>query len=103
MSSWNFHHLLGLYLGREASQPPKKEGGQDFDINAKPYRKDSYLFTDEEWNAIEDVKFDLRRKHEMPITKNDIARAAMHQLIEDFRKTGDASIVVRRLRKKHPK
>ncbi len=71
-----------------------------FDINGKPYRKDSFLFTDEEFEALEDLKTDLRRKYDLKATKNDIARSAMQNLFKDFYQHKGESFVVQNLKKK---
>lgn len=71
-----------------------------FDINVKPYRKDSFLFTDDEFEAMEDLKLELKRIHDLPATKNDIARIALQRLFEDYARRGGASAVVSRLAQK---
>ena len=79
-------------------EPPTSPSA--FDVNAKPYRKDSYLFTDEEFEAIEDLKIELRRKYDVKAIKNDIARCAIGFLISDFQRNRDKSYIVRHLRGK---
>lgn len=85
---------------KETSLPGRSEGVLFFDINEKPYRKDSFLFTDKEFEALEDLKLDLRRKFDLPATKNDLARCALQHVVEDYRRHGEASVVVRQLRDK---
>lgn len=91
---------------REISREVGKEDSQEtgnllpFDLNVKPYRKDSYLFTDEEFEAVEDLKLELRRNYEVKATKNDIARCAIAFLIADFRKNLDQSSIVKHLKTK---
>jgi hypothetical protein len=58
------------------------------------------LFTSEEWEGLEDLKFALRRAYGLDATKNDLARCAMHVLIEDFQAKGADSIAVQRLSRK---
>lgn len=86
--------------GKETSLPRKREVGQLFDLNEKPYRKDSFLFTTEEFEALEDLKLELRRKFDLRVTKNDLARCALHYLTEDYKRHKDTSVVVKRLRNK---
>lgn len=71
-----------------------------FDINIKPYRKDSFMFTDSEFDRLEDLKLELRRRFELPATKNDIARCALHILFEEYARDPEKSRVVRHLRRK---
>lgn len=85
---------------QETSLPGRREIGPVLDLNETSYRKDSFLFTDSEFEALEDLKLALRRRHGLPATKNDIARAALHHIVEDYHRNGDRSIVVSRLRRK---
>ncbi|MCA9852249.1 MAG: hypothetical protein KC482_01390 [Dehalococcoidia bacterium] len=71
-----------------------------FDINTKPYRKDSFLFTDDEFEALEDLKLELKRNYDLPATKNDIARIALQRLYEDYADAGATSAIVSRLQRK---
>ena len=81
----------GKEVGRLASPEPERK---PFDLNVKPYRKDSYLFTDDEFEALEDLKIELRRKYDLKTTKNDLARCAIGTLVRDFQKRGETSTVV---------
>jgi UDP-N-acetylmuramate-alanine ligase len=71
-----------------------------FDINEKPWRKDSFLFTDAEFDRLEDFKLELRRRFDVKVTKNDIARAAFQCLYEDYTHDPRRSAIVRHLRSK---
>ena len=71
-----------------------------FDINEKPVRKDSFLFTEAEFDRLEDFKLELRRRFDLNATKNDIARAAFHHLYEDYSREPQKSAIVRHLRSK---
>jgi hypothetical protein len=96
-------------VGREVSRETGKEGNTPlpqpasapvpvFDLSVKPYRKDSFLFTDEEFEAMEDLKLELRRMFDLKSTKQDVARCAIGYLLEDYKRHGPASIVVNRLK-----
>jgi hypothetical protein len=91
---------VGKEGSRETSPPDSTTSPSAFDLDAKPYRKDSYLFTDREFEAMEDLKTELRRKHELKATKNDIARCAIGIVISDFQRNRDRSLIVRHLRAK---
>lgn len=85
--------------GFQRSQP---EEAAPFDINnSRPYRNDTFAFTTEELEAVEDLKLELRRRLDLKATKNDIVRCAIHTLVEDHRRSGTNSIIVRRLSRKH--
>ncbi len=85
---------------KEASLPGKREEGPLFDLNDPPFQKANFLFTNQEFEALEDLKLDLRRTYDVKASKQDLARCAIHQLIEDYRQQGEASVVVRRLKSK---
>lgn len=87
-------------VGKEASQPEKREIGKLFDLSDKPSRKDSFLFTDEEFEKMDDIKLDLRRTHDLKATKNDLARCGLGYLLDDYKRRGEDSELVRRLRHK---
>jgi hypothetical protein len=90
-------------VGKEVGKEGSREVGKLFDINAIPYRKDSFLFTDEEFEALEDLKLELRRKYDLKATKNDIARSAMQNIFEDYELHKENSIVVRILKTRKPR
>jgi hypothetical protein len=73
---------------------------QGFDLNIKPYRKGTYLFTDEELYAIDDLKKDLKRRLDLSATQYDIVRSAVHTIVEDYRQRGSESIIVEHIKKK---
>jgi hypothetical protein len=73
---------------------------QGFDLNIKPYRKGTYLFTDEELYAIDDLKKDLKRRLDLSATQYDIVRSAVHTIVEDYRQRGSESIIVQHIKKK---
>ena len=98
-----------LQGGKEGSREVGREDGKKvgrptpaklFDISLKPYRKDSFLFTDEEFEALEDLKTQLRRQYDLKATKNDLARCALEYLLEDYESNKDNSIIVTRLKTK---
>ncbi len=86
--------------GKPASQETRKAAETGFDLNEKPYQKDSFVFTMAEFEALEDLKIALRRTHGLGATKNDLIRCGLQHLVEDYRQRGEASLAVRRLRTK---
>jgi hypothetical protein len=73
---------------------------QGFDLNIEPYKKGTFLFTNEELYAVDDVKKDLKRRLDLSSTQYDIVRAAVHIITEDYRKHGADSLIVQRLKTK---
>ncbi len=69
-----------------------------FDISIPAYKNNTYAFTAEELWAIEDTEQALERTHDIKVTRYNLVRLGVHLLIEDFRKNGERSFVVRRLR-----
>jgi hypothetical protein len=69
-----------------------------FDSSARADQKYTLAFTDEELEALEDLKLELRRRYDMKTTKTDLVRCGLWDLIEDFRRHGEQSRVLKRLR-----
>lgn len=89
----------GINSGRGASAFPDRALAP-FDINESPWTKGSFLFTDGEFERLEDMKLALRRRFDLRATKNDIVRAALHNLYEDYTREPARSIIVRAMRRK---
>lgn len=73
---------------------------RSFDLAELPYRKDTFLFTTDEFEALEDLKLTLRRQHDLKVTKNDLARCAIQYLVEDYRRNADRSPVIAPLKRR---
>jgi hypothetical protein len=71
-----------------------------FDITAVAYHSNTFAFTDEELEALEDVKTELRRRQDLRVSKYDLIRCGLHCLLEDYRRNGETSFAVRRLSKR---
>jgi hypothetical protein len=93
------HHVEEQTVGgKEGRRETSTLSPTPLDLDAKPHRKLSYLFTDEEFEAMEDLKTELRRTYDIDAVKNDIARCAIGLLTSDFARNRDRSFVVRHLR-----
>jgi hypothetical protein len=46
---------------------------------------------------LEDLKLELRRKHDTRVTKNDLARCALQLLVEDYGRHQERSFLGRKL------
>jgi hypothetical protein len=79
---------------------PSADERSIFDINDQPWHKDSFMLTESEFERIHDLKLRLRREFDLNATKNDIARAALHFICEDFERNPDKSVILTALRKK---
>lgn len=77
--------------------PPR---GPAFHLSERPLYKLSYLYTQEEFNALEDLRADLSGDAEEKVTKNDIVRAALHLLLEDHAAKKSDSYATRKIRKR---
>jgi len=77
--------------------PPPAPG---FDINRETASHDTLRLAVDETRALDDLKAALKWDHDLAVSKNDICRIALHELIENFRAKGSASDAVKRLRKK---
>jgi hypothetical protein len=68
-----------------------------FDLADEALYQASFVFTQEELEALEDLKIELKRELDTKVTKNDLIRSALHMLVEDYRTNGERADVYRRL------
>lgn len=87
--------------------PAKPTGGTeavaiqvDLDLNQRPDRQNTYAFTTDELERLEDLKILICRHYDLSITKNDLIRCAVHLLLDDFESAREGSAVLTRLRQK---
>ena len=71
-----------------------------FDVNQEPTRKDTYWIAEDEFEILEDVKRELRRKFDLKVTKSELVRCAIHLLNSLYQKEGEASDIVQRFKRK---
>ena len=71
-----------------------------FNINDETFERETVRVTKTEQRAIEQLKLSLRDLLDSTVGKNDIFRAGLHFLLEDFQTNGEQSEIVARLRKK---
>lgn len=71
-----------------------------FKLAEEPLHKATYVFTQPELEALEDLKLELRRGQDAKVTKNDLIRSALHMLIEDYAANGTRSYASRKVRGK---
>ena len=87
----------GSEKGRnEGSQEARKETSRRFDLAEVPTRKGSFVYTTSELEALEDLKLEFRRQRGVKVTMNDLARCAIHLLVEDYRAHQERSFLGRR-------
>jgi len=88
---------------REGDLPRGREdetGPVIFDINERPYRKGSFMLTNEEFWALDEIKLDLQKHHDIVATKDDLARCAFRYLLDEYKMHPESSFIVRVLREK---
>ena len=71
-----------------------------FRIDNDPYTQATFRFTDDELDALEDLKRDLKRQRDLKTTKQNLIRYALHRLIEEYNEEGEESWLVKQLRSK---
>src|SRR5687767_12101547 len=54
-----------------------------FDITEEPYTQATFKFTDDELDALDDLKRVLKRQRNLRTTKQNLVRYALHRLIEE--------------------
>lgn len=103
---------------REGGREARREGGkplplprenadgkaaEPFDINERPYRKGSFMLTNEEFWSLDELKLDLHKRFDLLATKDDVARCAFRFILADYQQQREASFLVRVLRAKKRK
>lgn len=66
----------------------------------EPTRKTTFLVTPDEAEILEELKLQLRRRFKIKTTKNDIVRAAIRLVGQDFAKNQQTSFLARKLERK---
>ena len=78
----------------------RRPNAKTFDINEETLERETVRLTKAEQRAVEQLKLSLRDVLDSTVGKNDIFRAGLHFLLEDFNAKGEGSEIVSRLRKK---
>jgi hypothetical protein len=75
-----------------------------FDLNLPTQKSHTFAFTFEELFALQELLTGLQRLLglDVRITKIDIIRSALQIIVEDFRKRGENSFIVERIKTKKP-
>jgi hypothetical protein len=74
-----------------------------FDLNEKADDKRGIPFTRDEMTAVDLLKAELWLDLDLKVNQYDIIRIGVHTIIDDYRKNGENSIVVRRAKSKRAK
>ncbi len=83
---------------RQSVTSPSAPAG--FDINRATASRDSLRLSIDETKAIDELRQALKWDYDVSVSKNDICRAALHALLEEFATKGDKSSAVNRLKRK---
>jgi len=67
-------------------------------IKQRPNHRMTFDFTDEELDALDDLKREARRRYELKTTKQDLVRHAIHELLRDYEERGEESWILAKLR-----
>jgi hypothetical protein len=84
--------------GQEQPAQPAQEA--PLNLSMRPDRQNTYAFTIEELEQLEDLKIEVTRVHRISVTKNDLIRCALHMLLHDYQHRGEQSSVLKRLRQR---
>lgn len=88
---------------KKAAAPPAADpSAGPFDISVRPGHQANFLFTDEELDALDDLKRDAKRRYGFQTTKQDLVRYAVLDLLNDYLSAGDQSRVIQWLRRRRP-
>jgi hypothetical protein len=87
-------------VAKAASLKPASIADPHFDLGELALYKGTFVFTQEELDALDDLKLELHRELDAKITKYDLVRCGLHMLLEDYAANGGRSYVSRKMRKK---
>ena len=71
-----------------------------FELDNEALYKATFTFTEEELFALDNLKVELHHDLDKKVTKYDLVRAALHMMVEDYRKDPKASYVSTKLARK---
>jgi len=71
-----------------------------FDLAEPALFNATYRYTEEELNALEDLKGEIHRDLDMKVNKNDLVRSALHMLLEDYQAKREKSYAIEKMRKR---
>ena len=95
---------LGLGGGKQV--PPPASGAEPalpFDIGIRAGHQANFLFTDDELDALDDLKRDAKRRYGFQTTKQDLVRYAVIELLNDYLAHGQDSRVIQWLSHRIPR
>jgi hypothetical protein len=67
-------------------------------VESKPFKKETYQVTRAEFEELQDLKTDIRRKFDMRATNQDVLRCALQLILADYQQHKDASRIIEYLR-----
>lgn len=73
---------------------------EGFDINRPTASRDSLRLSIDETKALDALRSALKWDYDLSVSKNDICRAALHALLEDWASKGEKSEALKRLKRK---
>jgi hypothetical protein len=98
------HKAAPVTLQKREPLEMKAPETQGFDLNLPTQKSETFAFTFEELLALSELKTGLSRLLGLDarITKIDIMRSALQIIVEDYRKRGEESSIVARMKTKRP-
>ncbi len=87
---------------REIAKTPSNDGLQkyDFDLSAPATGSYGILFTDDELEALEDIKKIVKRRYGIKTSIKNLVRLSVHEMVECLIRDGEESFTILRLRSK---
>ncbi len=84
----------------DTTTSPQNPGSDGFDLNRPTASRDSLRLSVDETKALEALRSALKWDYDLTVSKNDICRAALHALLEEFAAKGEKSDALKRLKRK---
>ncbi len=80
------------------SESRKSEQSEPQRVESKLFKKETYLVTRAEFEELQDLKTDIRRRLDMRATNQDVLRCALQWILLDYQQHKDESRIVEYLR-----
>lgn len=90
----------GVTTPQHEAVPHAERTKERLDLAKIPDTRFSLRVTPEEYEALDDLERELRRRYAVLVSKNDLIRCALHHLIEDHQQTKERSLVLSKLQHK---
>ncbi len=93
---------LDVQTPRRQTQPPEPQPAptEELVLSHPAERRFTLRISEAEYEALIDMETELRRTHDVELTKNDIIRCGIQHIVRDYRRTKNDSLILQEAKKK---